>query len=99
MTNIKKIATEYAGLVKQENEIKTKKKSLGLKVKEAMEEIGAKQFGIDKGIFTIHRLPSYKFSTKFQKKVKELEVLKELEISKGIAKATYSEFIWFKTNK
>ena len=97
--NIKKIATEYAGLVKQENEIKTKKKALGLSVKSEMEKMGANQFGIDKGIFTIHRLPSYKFSAKFQKKVKELEALKELEIKKGIAKATYSEFIWFKTNK
>lgn len=99
MANIKKIATEYASLVKQENEIKTKKKSLGLLVNSEMEKMGAKQFGIDKGIFTIHRLPTYKFSAKFQKKVKELEVLKELEIKKGIAKATYSEFIWFKTNK
>lgn len=97
--NIKKIATEYAGLVKQENEIKTKKKALGLSVKSEMEKMGAKTFGIDKGIFTIHKLPSYKFSAKFNKKVKELEALKELEIKKGIAKVTYSEFIWFKTNK
>lgn len=99
MIKIKKIATEYALLVSQENDIKKKKKVLGVKVKEMMEDMGAKQFGIERGIFTIHSLPSYKFSAKFNKKVKELETLKKQEIEKGIAKATYSEFIWFKSNK
>ena len=99
MTKIQQLATEYAKLVNQENKIKVVKKELGLKVKEEMEKMGAKSFGIDKGMFSIHSVPSWTYSKKFKAKLEELEILKELEIKKGIAKATYSEYIWFKTKK
>lgn len=96
---LNKLAVEYAALVKKENAIKAKKKDLALKVKTEMQKMSAKQFGVKQGLFTIHSIPSWKFSKKVYSMIDEVDLLKSKEIESGIAKATYTESVWFTSNK